>query len=77
MSGDSLREVGKISHGWDRELVNFTTTLVFPETAVQPKHKALLLAATFLMVINLIYIAKFSKELIKNKPSFVSGIHIF
>ncbi|XP_068626520.1 uncharacterized protein [Battus philenor] len=49
LSGDSLREVGKISHGWDRELVNFTTTLVFPETAVQPKHKALLLAATFLL----------------------------
>ncbi|CAH2050798.1 unnamed protein product, partial [Iphiclides podalirius] len=49
MSGDSLREMGKISHGWDRELVNFATTLKFPDTAVQPKHKALLLAATFLM----------------------------
>lgn len=50
MSGDSLREVGKIVHGWDRELVSFTTTLHMPDTAVQPKHKALLLGATFLMV---------------------------
>ncbi|CAK1602369.1 unnamed protein product [Parnassius mnemosyne] len=49
MSGDSLREVGKISHGWHRELVNFATILKFPDGAVQPKHKALLLAATFLL----------------------------
>lgn len=49
MTGDSLREVGKIVHGWDQQLVNFTTTLQIPNTAVQPKHKALLLAATFLL----------------------------
>lgn len=50
MTGDSLREVGKIAHGWDRDLVSFTTTLTIPNTAVQPRHKALLLAASFLMV---------------------------
>ncbi|XP_075976346.1 phospholipid scramblase 2 [Anticarsia gemmatalis] len=49
MTGDSLRVVGKIAHGWDRELVSFTTTLQMPDTAVQPKHKALLLAAAFLL----------------------------
>uniref|UniRef100_A0A1E1WNK9 Phospholipid scramblase n=2 Tax=Pectinophora gossypiella TaxID=13191 RepID=A0A1E1WNK9_PECGO len=49
LTGDSLRELGKIVHGWDRDLVSFTTTVNFPETAVQPKHKALLLAAAFLM----------------------------
>ncbi|KAI8438880.1 hypothetical protein MSG28_011216 [Choristoneura fumiferana] len=49
MTGDSLREVGKIAHGWDRDLVSFTTTLTIPNTAVQPRHKALLLAASFLM----------------------------
>lgn len=51
MSGDSLRMVGRINHGWDRELVNFVTTITFPDHAVQPKHKALLLAAAFLLVI--------------------------
>ncbi|KAI5645024.1 scramblase domain-containing protein [Phthorimaea operculella] len=49
LTGDSLRELGKIVHGWDRELVNFTTTLHFPDSGAQPKHKALLLAAAFLM----------------------------
>ncbi|XP_061708216.1 uncharacterized protein LOC133518570 [Cydia pomonella] len=49
MTGDSLREVGKIAHGWDRELVSFTTTLSIPHNAVQPRHKALLLAASFLL----------------------------
>lgn len=50
MSGDALREEGSIVHGWDREIVNFTTTLNMPEGATQPRHKALLLGATFLMV---------------------------
>ncbi|XP_030022135.1 phospholipid scramblase 2 isoform X2 [Manduca sexta] len=49
MTGDSLREVGRIAHGWDRDLVSFVTTLQIPDAAVQPKHKALLLAATFLL----------------------------
>ncbi|CAH2102168.1 unnamed protein product [Euphydryas editha] len=49
LSGDSLRQVGKISHGWDRELVSFTTNVVYPTVTVQPKHKALLLAAAFLL----------------------------
>uniref|UniRef100_A0A2A4JGQ3 Phospholipid scramblase n=1 Tax=Heliothis virescens TaxID=7102 RepID=A0A2A4JGQ3_HELVI len=49
MTGDSLREVGKIAHGWDRDLNSFATTLKIPTTAVQPKHKALLLAAAFLL----------------------------
>ncbi|XP_047018924.1 uncharacterized protein LOC124629539 [Helicoverpa zea] len=49
MTGDSLREVGRIAHGWDRDLNSFTTTLQIPTTAVQPKHKALLLAAAFLL----------------------------
>lgn len=51
MSGDSLREVGRITHAWDTALVSFTTTLNMPNIAVQPKHKALLLAAGFLLVI--------------------------
>ncbi|XP_041975667.1 phospholipid scramblase 1-like [Aricia agestis] len=49
LSGDSLREVGKISHGWDRELVSFTTLVELPDTAALPKHKALVLAAAFLL----------------------------
>ncbi|VVC95225.1 unnamed protein product [Leptidea sinapis] len=49
LTGDSLRQVGKISHSWDRELVSFVTNVRFPDAAVQPKHKALLLAASFLM----------------------------
>ncbi|CAG9135921.1 unnamed protein product [Plutella xylostella] len=50
MSPDGLRVAGRIVHGWDRELVSFTTTLHVPASASQPRHKALLLAATFLMV---------------------------
>ncbi|XP_026486588.2 uncharacterized protein LOC113393760 [Vanessa tameamea] len=49
LSGDSLREVGTISHGWDRELVAFTTNIIYPTDTAQPKHKALLLAAAFLL----------------------------
>ncbi|KAJ0182317.1 hypothetical protein K1T71_001686 [Dendrolimus kikuchii] len=49
MTPDSLREVGRISHGWDRDLVSFATTLQIPDIAVQPKHKSLLLAAVFLL----------------------------
>ncbi|CAH0727563.1 unnamed protein product, partial [Brenthis ino] len=49
LSGDSLREVGSISHGWDRELVSFTTNINYPNVVVQPKHKALILAAAFLL----------------------------
>lgn len=49
MTGDSLRVVGKIAHGWDRELNSFTTTVQVPAPAVQPKHKALILAAAFLL----------------------------
>ncbi|XP_052757765.1 uncharacterized protein LOC113522408 [Galleria mellonella] len=49
MSADSLREVGKIAHGWDRALNSFVTTLQIPNTTVQPKHKALLLGAIFLL----------------------------
>lgn len=50
LTADSSRIVGRIAHGWDRNLVSFATTLQIPDTAVQPKHKALLLAATFLLV---------------------------
>ncbi|XP_072936918.1 uncharacterized protein [Epargyreus clarus] len=49
LTADGLREIGKIAHGWDRELVSFTTTVIFPETTAQPKYKALLLAAAFLL----------------------------
>ncbi|XP_034831558.2 uncharacterized protein [Maniola hyperantus] len=49
LTGDSLRQVGKICHGWDRELVSFTTNISYPAHAVQPKHKALILAAAFLL----------------------------
>ncbi|XP_060806630.1 phospholipid scramblase 2 [Amyelois transitella] len=49
MTGDSLREVGKISHGWDRDLNSFATTIQVPNATVQPKHKALLLGAAFLL----------------------------
>ncbi|XP_053614647.1 uncharacterized protein LOC128677665 [Plodia interpunctella] len=49
MTGDSLREVGKISHGWDRDLNSFATTVQVPNATVQPKHKALLLGAAFLL----------------------------
>ncbi|CAG9135922.1 unnamed protein product [Plutella xylostella] len=49
MRSDGLRVAGRIVHGWDRELVSFTTTLHVPASASQPRHKALLLAATFLM----------------------------
>ncbi|XP_038207713.1 phospholipid scramblase 2-like [Zerene cesonia] len=49
LTSDSLRQVGKIFHSWDRELVSFVTTVLFPDCAVQPKSKALLLAATFLL----------------------------
>ncbi|RVE40755.1 hypothetical protein evm_014596, partial [Chilo suppressalis] len=49
LTKDALREVGKIAHGWDREVNSFTTTLTFPDSAAQPKHKALLLAAAFLL----------------------------
>ncbi|CAB3241087.1 unnamed protein product [Arctia plantaginis] len=49
MSGDSLLEMGRIVHAWDTELVSFTTTVDMPNVAVQPKHKALLLAAGFLL----------------------------
>ncbi|CAH0766177.1 unnamed protein product [Diatraea saccharalis] len=50
LTKDALRELGTISHGWDRELNSFTTTVCYPDIAVQPKHKALLLAAAFLLV---------------------------
>lgn len=49
MTSDCLRQVGRIAHGWDRDLNSFTTTLQVPDAAVQPKHKALLLAASFLL----------------------------
>ncbi|KAL4716846.1 hypothetical protein ACJJTC_012657 [Scirpophaga incertulas] len=49
LSGDGLRQLGHITHGWDRDLNSFATTLYLPESAVQPKQKALLLAATFLV----------------------------
>ncbi|XP_026738939.1 phospholipid scramblase 2 [Trichoplusia ni] len=49
MTCDSLREVGRIEHGWDRNLNSFVTTLSIPSSAVQPKHKALLLSAAFLL----------------------------
>ncbi|XP_059051100.1 uncharacterized protein LOC131845948 [Achroia grisella] len=49
MSGDALREVGKIAHGWDRDLNSFVTTLQIPNTTVLPKHKGLLLGAVFLL----------------------------
>ncbi|KAH9628378.1 hypothetical protein HF086_015908 [Spodoptera exigua] len=49
MTSDCLRQVGRIAHGWDRDLNSFTTTLQVPDAAVQPKHKALLLAAAFLL----------------------------
>ncbi|CAK1540269.1 unnamed protein product [Leptosia nina] len=49
LTGDSLRVVGKISHSWDRELNSFVTSVEFPHCAVEPKQKALLLAATFLI----------------------------
>ncbi|GBO99355.1 hypothetical protein EVAR_588_1 [Eumeta japonica] len=50
LSADSLREEGQIEHRWSRELINHTTTLQLPRRAVQPRHKALLLAAAFLLV---------------------------
>ncbi|KOB77154.1 putative zinc finger protein [Operophtera brumata] len=56
LTGDSLREVGRIAHGWDRDLVSFATTLQIPDLAVQPKHKCLLLAATFLLFLYIIYL---------------------
>ncbi|KAM3967866.1 phospholipid scramblase 2-like [Aphomia sociella] len=49
LTGDSLRELGKIAHGWDRDLNSFVTTLHIPNTTVQPRHKALLLGAAFLL----------------------------
>ncbi|KAJ8735811.1 hypothetical protein PYW07_007431 [Mythimna separata] len=49
MTSDSLRVVGKIAHGWDRELNSFITKIQMPAPAVQPKHKALILAAAFLL----------------------------
>ncbi|CAG9581752.1 unnamed protein product [Danaus chrysippus] len=51
LTGDSLREVGRISHGWNTDVGSFTTNISFPDLAVQPKHKALLLAAGFLLPI--------------------------
>ncbi|XP_039757865.1 phospholipid scramblase 2-like [Pararge aegeria] len=60
LTGDSLRQVGKIAHAWDRELVSFTTNINFPVHAVQPKHKALILAAAFLLEYTYFESSKFS-----------------
>lgn len=67
MSGDHLREVGKIGHAWDRDLVSFTTNITFPELAVQPKYKALILAAAFLLVSFLVHLLTYILVLMIHK----------
>ncbi|XP_022119207.2 phospholipid scramblase 2 [Pieris rapae] len=49
LSSDFLREVGKISHRWEGDVNSFVTAIDFPLCASDPKQKALLLAATFLL----------------------------
>jgi len=49
LSGDSMTQQGTISHRWEETAANFIMKVTFPTMAADPKVKALVIGAAFLL----------------------------